>query len=184
MVNTEYWILCVYLCLYISGVKIRLVNDWLTGWQVSEAAAHRFITGLQWWSGALQGTVDGGNASGLLINILSPPFSYSQAWHHSWPGPPQGKMVFLNNKSATGREKQKKPMVCLVSEKMKKSWHQLTFMWIWYAVCNEVECMLVDCLRHRMLNHNPAYLYISITVKNKINKKQPFRHGIWFWFLI
>ncbi len=150
--------ICVCRFLLLSGVKMWLVkNDWVTGWQVSRAEPHRFITG--WQSGALQGTVVGGNASGLLINILSPPFSYSQAWHSGWPGPPPGGKL---SSWTISQHLVARKTVCLFSHKEnEKRWHQLTFIWIWYAVCSLVDCLsLFVCA-----NECFTKFYIFLTVK-------------------
>lgn len=119
---------CVCRFLFLSPVKFQWVKtDWVPGWQVRWAQPHRFIT--SWQSGALQGTAVAGNSPGLLINILSPPFSYTQTWHVGWPGPPHpwGKTVFLNNESESGKQVNKRKTIFFFSFIVKEKWKGMFF---------------------------------------------------------
>lgn len=111
--NHEYCTLSVCLSLSVAQVKTQHAKtDWVPGKRARGAQPHRFIT--SWQSCALQGTAVGGNALGLLINILSPPFLYTQVWHRGWSVPE----LRTNCLTEPGTEKlQGKKKICVVKEK-------------------------------------------------------------------
>lgn len=159
---------CVFL--RVSGVQMRLVkNDSVTGWQVSWEALHRFITG--WQSGALQGMAVRGNASGLLINILSPPFSYSQTWHSGWPGPPPRPPRRKLSSWTISQHLVARKTVCLFShgengeKKAGVSWPSRG---IWYGVCIEQQESLFLFLCANTVPHSTSLFTMRQTVTREV----------------